>query len=56
MNRENDNEEFNDFIMKIYIDLLRSIAEKNVNFLPLSEDLSKTIMQLWNTLAGNSFF
>ena len=46
MNKVDDNEEFQDFIMKIFINMLKSTAEKDINFLLLNESLSRAITQL----------
>ena len=51
-----NNENFHDFIMKIYIDLLKVIAENDPTIFPLDEKLRKCISKLWNTLASNSIF
>ena len=46
MNKVDDNEEFHDFIMKIFINMLKSTTEKDINFLLLNESLSRAITQL----------
>ena len=55
MDIADEEEEFLDFIMKIYIDLLKSLAKKDANLLPPSESLAKGIVDMWNVLSGNLF-